>query len=335
VTRIFKNRKVLAEQYLPPELRVRRREASFLLKKLLARFSEGRAGDVIAIFGSPGRSGIGKTTLTRYVGTRLEELTKNRGIRFKFIYTNVYSAPSLYEILTVIAGQLSHHINIKGSSTLEALKTIVYYLYEKSYYVLVAIDEFQNLLNSPKVDDAYLYSLIRIYEQVPPPDGVPRISYLLVASDYLVFSKLRSTMPQIESQITFRQHLEPYRVDELYEILEQRAELAFYDGTWTPEILEMIANYYGLDGNGIKDGNARRAINALNTAAEYAEFEEAGRITEEHVRKALSVDSMANISEQDLQGLSIHELLILLAVARHTKSSNEPLTTGRLRKIYE
>jgi len=332
---IFRNRKVLAEQYIPPELRVRKREATFLVRKLLSRFSEGRAGDVVAIFGSPGRSGIGKTTLTKYVGYKLEELARQRGIRFKFIYTNVYSAPSLYEILTVIAGQLSPRINLKGSSTLEALKAIVDYLYEKSYYVLIAIDEFQNLVNSPKVDDAYLYSLIRIYEQVPPPDGIPRISYLLVASDYLVFSKLRSKMPQIESQITFRQHLEPYRVDELYEILEQRAQLAFYDNAWSPKILEIIASYYGVDGTGIRDGNARRAINALNTAAEYAEFEGSNVIMEEHVRKALSVDSMANVSAQDLEGLSTHELLVLLAVAQHTMRSSEPLTTGRLRQLYK
>ncbi len=332
---IFRDRKVLAEQFIPPELRVRRKEAVFLIRKLLARFSEGRAGDVIAIFGSPGRSGIGKTTLAKYVGFKLEELAKQRGIRFKFVYTNVYSAPSLHEILTIISSQISPRINSKGSSTIEALKAIVDYIYEKSYYILIAIDEFQNLINSPKIDDAYLYSLIRIYEQVPPPDGIPRISYLLVASDYLVFSKLRSRMPQIESQITFRQHLEPYRVEELYEILEQRAQMAFYDNSWSPEILEMIADYYGVNGSGIKDGNARRAINALNTAAEQAEFEGSERILEEHVRKALSVDSMANISIQDLQGLSTHELLILLSVAKHTMESNEPLTTGKLRQIYK
>lgn len=333
-TTIFKDRQKLSEYYIPRELKVRREEAILLTRKILLRFSEGRAGDVIAIFGSPGRSGIGKTTLTKYVGGMLNELTQARGIKYKFIYINVYAAPSLHEILTVIASQISPKMNIRGSSSLEALKTIVDYLYEKNLFILVAIDEFQNLVKSPKVDDAYLYSLLRVYEQVPPPDGVPRISYILVASDYLILSELRSKMPQIESQISFRLHLKPYRVEELYNILEQRAEEALYENTWTPEILYMIAEHYGIDGNGLQDGNARRALNALNTAAEQAEFEGASRITSEHVRRALAVDSMANVSYQDLEGLSTHELLVLYAVAKHTLEEGEWLTTGRLRKIY-
>ncbi|MEB3806333.1 MAG: AAA family ATPase [Desulfurococcales archaeon] len=331
---IFKDRNALAELYIPSELRVRRKEATLLTKKVFARFSEGRAGDVAAIFGSPGRSGIGKTTVAKYSGLKISELAARHGIKYKFIYVNVYSAPSLHEILAIIASQLSPKINIKGSSTLEAIKTIVDYVYEKNYYVLVTIDEFQNLIKSPKVDDAYLYSLLRIYEQVPPPDGVPRISYILVASDYLVLSELRSKMPQIESQINFRLHLKPYTVEELYEILEQRAEISLYEGTWTPEILYMIAEHYGVDGTGLKDGNARRAINALNSAAEQAEYEGSHRITPEHVRHALSLDSIANVSISDLEGLSTHELLVLLAVAKHTVEEGEWLTTGRLRQLY-
>ncbi len=231
--KIIKDKSVFGDHHIPSHLRVRAREATILARKIYSDFAEGRAGSVIAIFGSPGRStGIGKTTLARYVGTRLlPEYSKARGIKYAYAYVNVFSSPSLHDILSVIASQVSPKITVRGSSNREALKAIVDYVYRKGYYLLVVIDEFQNLIQSKKIDEAHIYSLLRIYEEVPPPDGIPRISYLLVASDYLALSKLRTLMPQVESQISFRIHLQPYRKDELYEILEQRAEEGLYPCT--------------------------------------------------------------------------------------------------------
>ncbi len=93
----------------------------------------------------------------------------------------------------------------------------------------------------------------------------------------------------------------------------------------------MIAEHYGAERG---DGNARRAINTLLTAAEYAEFEGVDSITEEHVRYALSLDYMANISEADLENLGTHELILLLALARYTSHHGGYVNTGKLRRLY-
>ncbi len=338
--RIIRDSEVFSERFIPPRLIVRSREAEFLTRKLLLRLSDRLAGpEIVAIFGAPGRSaGIGKTTLAKYVAGRVSEILRGRGMTVVPVYVNTYPAPTLFEILKMIASQLSSAINIKGGSTFDGLKAIVDYLYYKDMFAIVILDEFQSLIKSPKVDDAYLYSLLRVYEQVPAPDGVQRISFILVASDYLELSRLRQRMPQIDSQITLRLKLEPYTREELYQILLQRAELGLEPGTWDDSILMQIADYFGYDEyriDGIHDGNARRAINALRTAAEIAMMEGSPRITEEHVRTAISSDTIPTFDVSDIYGLSIHELLVLLAVARHARRMGGYATTGKLRKMYE
>ncbi len=337
---IIRDSQAFSESFIPPTLPVRDREAEFLVEKLVRRLSDRLAGpEVIAVFGPPGRStGIGKTTVAKYAAFRATELVRRRGVRAVPVYVNVYPAPSLFNILSMIASQLSKSISIQGGSAYDGLKAIVDYLYHKDMFAIVILDEFQSLINSPRVDDAYLYALLRVYEQVPAPDGVQRINYILVASDYLELSKLRHTMPQVESQITFRLKLEPYTSEELMKILRQRAEIALEPGTWDDNLLWMIADYFGYDElrtDGIHDGNARRAIIALRTAAELAEMDGSPRITEDHVRRAIGADTIPPFNESDLYGLSIHELLVLLAVARFVRRSGGYGTTGQIRRVYE
>ncbi len=333
--------RVFSDSYVPPTLWVRAKEAEFLIKKLLLKYRSGApTSDVIAIYGHPSRNtGIGKTTLARYVAEKVREKMASHGVTIKIAYVNAYPAPGLHDILKIIARSISGgKLSIAGISSYDALKAIVDYLYLKEYYAIVILDEFQNLLRSPRVDDAYLYSLLRIYEQVPAPDGIPRISYILVASDYVELSRLRSMMPQVESQITLRMLLEPYTSEELYNILEQRAHLGLAKDTWDAEILWMIADFFGYEPkrvDGIHDGNARRAVNALRVAAEIAEIEDAPRIMEHHVRKAIASDVIPVVSRQDLAGMNPHELLVLDAIARLVEEKGGWSTTGEVRRKYE
>jgi len=338
--RIIRNGQVFNETYIPPTLRVRREEAWFLIEKLSRRLMDPTLGpEVIAVFGAPGRSaGVGKTTIARYAAEKAAERMRKKGLNVVPVYINVYPAPTLFNILSMIVKRISRNLSIQGSSAYDGLKTLVDFLYYKDLHLIIILDEFQSLINHPRVDDAHLYALLRIYEQVPAPDGIQRISYILVASDYLELSKLRSRMPQVESQISYRLKLDPYTAEELYEILRQRAEEGLEPGTWDDDILWMIADYFGYSEtrvDGIHDGNARRAILALRTAAELAEIRGAQRITEEHVRRAIASDIVPSVSESELYGLSVHELLVLLAVALHVRRKGGYATTGQVRRMYE
>lgn len=330
---IFRERLVFDESYKPPKLIVRSEEAELLTRRYVSKLSESPgSSDVSLIYGSIGRVGIGKTTLAWYVGKRVEELLRQRGVGLKFVYVNAFGAPALYQILQVMVDQLGLAVSVRGSSAVEVLKAIVDHLYLRDRILLVAIDEFQSLLLSPRMSEDDLYLLMRVYEEIPSRDGLNRIAYLLVASDHRVLSYLRERIPQVESQIGFRMSLKPYTARELKTILLQRAEEGLNPGAWDDYHLDMISEFFGDDKGG--DGSARRAILALRMAAELAEAEGSSRIEEAHVRRALSEHALSTLSISELRGLSTHELLVLYSVA-HAALRGGWATTGDVRRYYE
>ncbi len=333
-SRIFRDRMVFDESYKPRKLLVRGEEASMIISRYATRLQEYSGfTDVSLIYGSIGRVGIGKTTVAWHVGRGLSEFAKSRGVNFKPVYVNAFGAPTLHQVLSVIVDQLGLNVSVRGSSPIEVLKAIVDYLYIKDTFSLVVIDEFQSLLLSPKMSDDDLYTLLRVYEEVPSKDELNRMSFLLVASDFRVMPYMRERIPQIESQIGFRVHLKPYTSEELKTILVQRAEEGLTPGSWDEYLLDMISEYFGDDKGG--DGSARKAILTLRTAAELAEAEEQNTIREEHVRRAISESALAYIPLGDLRNLSTHELIIVAAVAAETMEKGGWTTTGDLRKKYE
>ncbi|MEM4677767.1 MAG: AAA family ATPase, partial [Acidilobaceae archaeon] len=275
MSRIFRDRMVFEESYKPLKLMVRNSEAELLLRRYISKLSEvSGSSDVSLIYGSIGRVGIGKTTLAWYVGKKVEEALRTRGVNVKFVYVNAFGAPALHQILQIMVDQLGLSISVRGSSAVEVLKAIVDHLYIRDKTLLVVIDEFQSLLLSPKMSEDDLYLLMRVYEEMPSKDGLSRIAYLLVASDHRVLSYLRERIPQVESQIGFRMHLKPYTAGELKTILLQRAEEGLQPGVWEEYHLDLISEHFGDDKGG--DGSARRAIMTLRMAAELAEAEEVG-----------------------------------------------------------
>ncbi|MCE4613593.1 MAG: AAA family ATPase [Desulfurococcales archaeon] len=334
-SRIFRDRSKLDESYIPEKLRVRNNEAELLINRYVNRLREGSSStDITLIYGSIGKVGIGKTMLSKFVGRKLEQITKKIGINFKYVYINVYSAPSLHQILSLVTVQLGLGFSVRGSAAIEALKAITDYLYRKNMNLLVILDEFQSLLMSPRVSDDHLYLLLRVYEEIPPLDGINRISFLLVSQDFRVLSLMRERIPQVESQVGFKLHLRPYTSGELYEILEQRAEEAFHKNAWDPYMLSLIADSYGYSEERGGDGSARKAILTLRMAAEKAEAEGKPRIEESDIRWAISENAAAYIPLSELRGLNTHKLLILLSVADLTMSRGGFITTGLLRDKY-
>lgn len=334
--RIFTDRRVFEETYVPDILPVRDKEAEMLLNRYTSRFSEGPgATDITVIYGSIGRVGIGKTTLAKYVAHALQEHLRRRGVNLRPVYINVYGAPSVHQILSGIVSELGINVPVRGTAAIEMLKAITDYLYIKDSYALVVLDEFQSLLMSTRVSNEDLYMLLRVYEEIPPKDNVNRLNFLLVSQDFKVLSYMKERIPQVESQIGFKVYLKPYTADELRAILEQRASLGLADSAWSHDIIDMIADYYGYSETKGGDGSARRAILALRMAAEMAEAEGAIRITEEHVRRAISTDAISNVPLDVMRSLNIHELLILLAISTLIAAKGGWLSTGEIKGEYE
>jgi len=94
------------------------------------------------------------------------------------------------------------------------------------------------------------------------------------------------------------------------------------------EVIDFIADIAG------EQGDARYAIEILAFAGRYADFEDAKRVTPEHVRKARS-KIHPQIRRDDLIPLSTQEKTILLAVARGLKPDEAYIDLKEVRKAYQ
>ncbi len=331
--RIIMDHKVFDESWLPPSLLVRRREAEELISLLLERIESGVGlANPILIYGARGAVGIGKTTLAKYVAMKTAEEARKRGFNVKAVATNLFSSPSIHQILSMIVKGVGLNIAVHGNPVLDTLKAITDNLARNNSYLIVVLDEFQSMILSPKVQPSDIYTLIRYYEAVPLVDGIPRIGFIIVVSDQVSVFHMREKLPQIESQIAHRVGLDRYKPSEIYTILEQRAELGLREGSWGPPQLEMIAEATGAPKF---SGSARLAIKALYNAAILAEHRGYGEITLEDVREALSRVSDLGIGIKDLQSLHLHELILLQALTVAARRGDEWVKAGDLRKLYE
>ncbi len=333
--KIIKDSDVFEDTYLPPGLPHREEEVNLLLSNYVRKLLKGSSfNDISIIYGTTGRVGIGKTTLARYVGRALEELGRREGLKVKYVHVNVFGMPSLNAILSQIIVKLIPSFKddvLRGYSPIELLKLLVNYVYERNMYLLVTLDEFQNLLASDKITD--LYMLFRIYEEIPS-EGSDRISILLVAYDHTAISMMKMKLPQVESQLNLRIKIDGYSSFELESILEQRVELGFNDpNSIEPYMLSLIAGSIGVDRG--RDGSARRAIKALYKAVLYAENEGKSVVEEEDVRRALADLSPYRLTIQDLASLNLHELLILKSIASLLLSTGKGwITTDEIYSAY-
>ena len=316
-TEIIKSYKPLEDTYIPPSLHVRADEAERLIIRYLNKLRRGGSfTDISVIYGRIGRVGIGKTTLAKYVANVVKNESVKYGINFNYVYINVHNPKSLYQIFKMIAERIGIASNISGISPNVILKLIVHFLYKRNMFLLVILDEFHKQWEAYKDRPDDLYTLFRVHEEEPSPDGVNRIAYLLVSYNDGFLSDMKNLAPQLESMISLKVSLNPYTRDELFSILLQRAELALHPGTWDESLLYMIADAFAYDPkNDSGEGNARKAIGVLRTAAEEAESRRLSRITEDIVRRNIAKESSFIIDYKILEEKDIHELLIIKAIA--------------------
>jgi cell division control protein 6 len=86
--------------------------------------------------------------------------------------------------------------------------------------------------------------------------------------------------PRVRSSLSEEETVfNPYTVDQLRQILQERSKLAFSEGAVTDAAINLCAAIAGRE-----HGDARKAIDLLRVAAELAEREGAAKVDEKHVR---------------------------------------------------
>jgi len=314
---IFKNRRVLSIDYVPETLPHREKEIEKLAKILATALKGGKPSNVFEY----GKTGTGKTAVTLYVLNKLIQKAKQYNLHFAAAYVNTRMYNTPYKVLYKTATELGIKVPRTGLAVADIFEKVLRRIDMLESFVVIVLDEIDYLVKKKEGNDI-LYRLTRINNELENS----QVSVIGITNDlrFKEFLDARVLSSLSEESIVF----EPYTVEQLYDILKQRAELAFVDGAIDDSTLRLIAALSARE-----SGDARKAIDLLRIAGEIAEREGAEKITEQHVRMAYE-EVERDIIKAAIKSLPYQEKLVLLAIALlFTKSKK--VTTGVVKKMYE
>ncbi|MEN3047977.1 MAG: ORC1-type DNA replication protein [Candidatus Caldarchaeales archaeon] len=318
MVRVFRDEDRLSPEYVPSRLPHREDELEHLLTLFGSFIAGRRTGQVRALLTGP--TGTGKTALSKLFGAKAEEIARKSGALLRHVHVNCRIHRTLFSVLKRTIESLGIGLPSRGLANEEILHNLTTYLDREGISLILTLDEADVLIREEQ--DA-VYYLARIGEE--RSEG-SRISLLLVMrglEGLNVFDAGTRTM-----FVTNAVHLSEYTAGQLRDIVAFRASEAFYEGVVTEEAIEAIVDQAG------ERGDARYAIEVLWRAGKFAERDGSPRVTAEHVRRAAASIYPA-IRRESLHYLSLHEKLVLLAVARFFQSNDSPsVTASQLNRLY-
>ena len=310
---LFKDREVLRHDYLPEKLPHREDQIRLLGETVAPVLNESRCSNIFIY----GKTGTGKTAVTKYVLSHLESKAKQYGAKVKFCYINCRMTGSEYRVFASLSQNIGTVIPFTGLSVGEVFDRFRTCLDSAQIVFIIVLDEIDALIKDK--GDAFMYELTRINETLKKSKvAIIGISNDLRLKEFLdprVFSSLS------EEELVFR----PYDASELRNILLERSKLSFQDGVLSDSALSICSALAAAE-----HGDARRALDLLRVAGEVAERQGARLITEEHVRQAEKHIEHNRVIEA-LKNLTLHSKLVLLSVYHLNKSS---ATTGEIYDVY-
>lgn len=311
--RLFKNREVLRHDYLPEKLPHREEQIKLLGQTVAPVLKDARCSNVFIY----GKTGTGKTAVTKYVLTHLEYKAKEYGSKVKFCYINCRMIGSEYRVFANLSQSVGINIPFTGLSVGEVFDRFRAGLDSSRIIFIIILDEIDALIKDR--GDSFMYELTRINETL----NSSKVSIIGISNDLRLkeFLDPRVFSSLSEEELVFR----PYDASELRNILLERSKLSFYEGGLSDSALSICSALAAAE-----HGDARRALDLLRVAGEVAERQGAKMITEEHVRQAEKHIEHNRVIEA-LKNLTLHSKLVLLSVYHLNKPS---ASTGEIYDVY-
>ncbi|QSG01244.1 Cdc6/Cdc18 family protein [Natranaeroarchaeum sulfidigenes] len=187
--------------------------------------------------------------------------------------------------------------------------------------VVIMLDEIDKLVE--KSGDDTLYNLSRMNSEL----SNSRVSIMGISNDlkFTDFLDPRVKSSLGEEEIVFP----PYDANQLRDILQHRADVAFKPDALTDDVIPLCAAFAAQE-----HGDARRALDLLRTAGELAERDQQDRILEEHVRQAQDKIELDRVVEV-VRTLPTQSKLVLFSTILLEKNGVHNINTGEVYNIYK
>lgn len=315
-TKIFKDREVLRHDYLPDRL-PHREEQITQLGEAVAPALKGARGSNIFIYG---KTGTGKTAVTKYVLSHLETKAKEFSAPVKFCYVNCRMVGSDYRVFASLCQSMGISVPFTGLSVGELFDRFRTGLDALGVILIIALDEADALIKVR--GDCLLYELTRVNENL----SGSKVSLIGISNDLRLkeFLDPRVLSSLSEEEIVFR----PYDAGELRNILSERALSAFHEGVLSDAALSLCSALAAAE-----HGDARRALDLLRVAGEVAERLGANNVVEDHVREAEKHIDHNRVIEA-LKNLTLHSKLVVLSLYHLNKADTFRANTGEIYEVY-
>ena len=317
---VIDNPEPLDFDYVPKELVCRQ----IYQNQLAARFSSIDKPESSCRAVITGPVGSGKTVLVKTFCRDLQRHLVNRRTII-VAHVNCRNASTSTRVVQRILHAIDPGHPDRGLSIGELLLSLRKLTRRNSSHLIVILDEVDHMLR--KSGDDILYQLLRIDED---QEGKGTLSLILISQEQILDVLETAVISRMGKTNLIK--IPSYNEDELHSIALQRAELALVKGSYTEEIIRLIAQ------KSAPIGDARLAIELLKAAAEACEIRQ-----DDHTEREISVDdvhakdeilAVDMVSEIDaIDGLRTHAMLVLLAICRRLKKDSS-MTTGDVESLY-
>jgi len=271
-----------------------------------------------------GKTGTGKTLTIKYITKTLLETTNTKNVPLKVVYLNCKlkrAADTEYRLIAQITREFGKAIPPTGLPTDEVYRLFTNVVEKQNQTTLLILDEIDQLIK--KTGDDVLYNLTRMNEELKNS----QISLIGVSND-LQFAehldpRVRSSLS--EEEIVFP----PYNALQIQDILKQRANKAFKEGSLEQGVIEKCSAYAARE-----HGDSRRALELLRVAGEIAERNDCDKVGLKHVDEAdkkIENDKIFNIVKAQPKQFQT-TLYAILSLEQETKGF---VFTGEVYELYK
>ena len=324
---IFKDRDALRPTYVPNDLPYRDEQM-------------GRIGSILGpvLRGAPpsnilcyGKTGTGKTVVSRYVLDLLVDKAKQSKVNFPLTaHVNCRIVGTNYRVLKTLCDAIGasmtdgSDVPFTGLPTDEIRSIFKKQLDSDSKIMVVVLDEVDSLVKRDvNQGNDILYGLTRMNSELERS----RISIIGISND-LTFKDMLD--PRVLSSLGEEEVIfSPYNAVELKGILQQRVAIAFNPGVIGDEgVINLVGALAAQE-----HGDARRALDLLRTAGELAERRGDERVLQEHVREAQKVIERDAITDT-VKTLPMQSKAVLFAVYVLADKGQNDIYTGECFNVY-
>lgn len=290
---IFTDRNVLSPHYVPGDLPFREKEVAEVLRTIAPAVS-GQKPRNLFIYG---KTGTGKTCSVKKA---IEKLEGNCG-KASMTYINCRIYNSRYRIMQKMLKQLVPELDKSGFG-LPFLYEKMIEVMNKGTQLVVVLDE----VDMVKDLDELVYTLTRSNDEAKAGGT----SIIGISNKISFKNELdpRSKSSLYECEMVFA----PYTAPQLQQIIRQRVQLGIADGVADESAINLAAAIAAQE-----TGDARYALKLFEKAADIAEQEGRGRITDvevEAARKRVDMD----LASETMNTLPENHQLVLYSIAKLT-----------------